>query len=218
MSSSCLTARRPTYVLTNVALPMCILTLLALLQFLLPGHHDAAGVRITFTVTILLTSATYKLFVSTALPAVGYLTLCDKYVLACFMLQAAVVAEGAIMGAVALAPLDPQSTLAAVAPWVTSDADWVAGVMCCAAYVVSHAYFGVRAYWVRRTELRQALRGFVARAPDAGGDADSAFSSYRQRATTTSTKDEATATAKRRGSSRILGNSRASRADMVLSA
>ena len=83
---ACLSARRPTYVLTNVVLPMCILTALALLQFLLPGHHDAAGVRITFTVTILLTSATYKLFVSTALPAVGYLTLCDKYVLACFVL------------------------------------------------------------------------------------------------------------------------------------
>ena len=44
--------------------------------------------RVTFSVTILLTVATYKLFVSTTLPAVGYMTLCDQYVMACFMLQA----------------------------------------------------------------------------------------------------------------------------------
>ena len=64
-----LVARRPGFVLTNVVIPMSTLTLLAILQFLLPGTHDAAGVRITYSITILLTAATYKLFVSTALPA-----------------------------------------------------------------------------------------------------------------------------------------------------
>ena len=42
--------------------------------------------------TILLTSATYKLFVSTSLPAIAYLTMCDRYLLCCFILQALTVA------------------------------------------------------------------------------------------------------------------------------
>ena len=84
----------------NVVLPLMILTFLALLHFLLPGDFIYACERISYSVTILLTSATYKLFVGASLPAIAYLTVLDKYVLGCFLLQAAVVAEGAFMGAV----------------------------------------------------------------------------------------------------------------------
>ena len=89
ISFAAFVARRPGFCVTNVALPQSILNSLALAQFLLPGDYYNCPMRITYSVTILLTSATYKLFVSAQLPAISYLTLLDKYILYSFMLQAA---------------------------------------------------------------------------------------------------------------------------------
>jgi hypothetical protein len=48
----------------------------------------AVTFRICYSVTILLTTATYKLFIASALPAgLAYMTLVDKYVMFCYLLQ-----------------------------------------------------------------------------------------------------------------------------------
>ena len=80
---STLVVRRPVYFYINVIVPMASLTLLAHLQFMLPGEREGTNVtfRICYTVTILLTTATYKLFIASALPiGLAYMTILDKYV------------------------------------------------------------------------------------------------------------------------------------------
>jgi hypothetical protein len=67
---SALVSRKPAYIIAHVIVPMSSLTFLGLLQFLLPSERQGTNVtfRITYSVTILLTTATYKLFVASALP------------------------------------------------------------------------------------------------------------------------------------------------------
>ena len=99
---SALVTRKPMYFFVNVIIPMSTLTFLALLQFLLPAERLGTNVtfRITYSVTILLTTATYKLFIASALPVgLAYTTLLDEYVLFCYLLQVMVVSETAVVGA-----------------------------------------------------------------------------------------------------------------------
>ena len=87
---SAMVARLPVYFYINVIVPMSTLTFMALFQFALPGEQRNSNVtfRITHSITILLTTATYKLFIATALPiGLAYMTLLDKYVLFCYLLQ-----------------------------------------------------------------------------------------------------------------------------------
>ena len=140
---SCMVWRRWGYVFTNILFPMSVLTVLALLQFFLPGdHYSAAGGRIAYTTTILLTSATFKLFVATELPAIGYLTLCDKYVLLCFLLQAGLVAEGAVMGALVL----DKSGHDGWPEWSTDAADDYLFVIFVGVFMVATIWFIIHAY------------------------------------------------------------------------
>ena len=80
-------ARRQGYYIFNVVLPLGSLQLLAAFQFLLPGSYIRVVDRIAFSSTLLLTSAAYKLFVSSSLPDISYLTLIDRYVLLNFFSQ-----------------------------------------------------------------------------------------------------------------------------------
>lgn len=87
---SAMVVRLPVYFYINVIVPMSTLTFMALFQFALPAEQKNSNVtfRITYSITILLTTATYKLFIATALPiGLSYMTLLDKYVLFCYLLQ-----------------------------------------------------------------------------------------------------------------------------------
>ena len=142
---STLVIRRPIYFYANVIVPMASLTFLALLQFQLPGERGGTNVtfRITYTVTILLTTATYKLFIASALPiGLAYLTLLDKYVLFCYLLQVALVTETAINGAAVMTSEDPNEGGYEWLPqWSTSRSDFVLAWVCAAVFIGGHIWF-----------------------------------------------------------------------------
>ena len=91
-------ARRQGYYIFNVLMPLGSLQFLATLQYLLPGDFSRVADRIAYSVTLLLTSAAYKLFVSSTLPDISYLTLIDRYVLFNFSCQVGMILPSLAVG------------------------------------------------------------------------------------------------------------------------
>ena len=79
--------RRPEYYLANIALPIAVISGLAITA--LPSPAEAAG-RLDVALTLLLSLTTYKFAVTSMIPQVSYQTLLDRYVLWNFILLAAV--------------------------------------------------------------------------------------------------------------------------------
>jgi len=76
-----LVSRKPLYAMVNFMLPNFFLVALGFLQFTIP--IDEVADRIAVSLTLLLTAAAYRFAITTMVPAVSYLTMLDKYVLAC---------------------------------------------------------------------------------------------------------------------------------------
>ena len=172
-----LVMRRPVYFLLNVIVPLALLTFLSLLQFLLPGQRSGTNVtfRITYSVTILLTTATYKLFIASALPiGLAYMTLLDKYVLFCFLLQVGLVTETAIMGSLTLTagngadacmhPTTDASMTSSAEPglprWSTSKYDFILGCVSLAVFIIGHIYFIAESRWASVVPLAREMHRF----------------------------------------------------------
>ena len=79
--------RRPEYYLANIALPIAVISGLAITA--LPSPAEAAG-RLDVALTLLLSLTTYKFAVTSMIPQVSYQTLLDRYVLCNFIFLAAV--------------------------------------------------------------------------------------------------------------------------------
>jgi hypothetical protein len=79
-------ARRPTFYLSNVVMPMTLLTLLGPLSNAIEADGSAMGTgdRLSVSLTLLLTAVAYKFIVASSLPQVSYLTALDVQVLLCF--------------------------------------------------------------------------------------------------------------------------------------
>ena len=161
---STLVVRKPLYFQVNVIVPLSSLTMLALLQYLLPGEYigSAVSFRITYSVTILLTTATYKLFIASALPVgLGYTTLLDKYVLGCFLLQVAVVMQTAILSALHIRSEHTLNTAPQWLPeWSTAQADFFSACASVLIFVVGHVCFFARLHWASKYPLRAELHRF----------------------------------------------------------
>lgn len=71
--------------LTNVALIMCLITMLTFTSFTVEA--DAVGDRIQIVLTLLLTSIAFKYYVQQFLPTVSYTTFLDKYIMTCMGFQ-----------------------------------------------------------------------------------------------------------------------------------
>jgi hypothetical protein len=73
--------RKTGYYISNVILPICILTLLSPLSCFLNDDGTSLGTadRLGITLTLLLTAVAYKFVVASSLPTVSYLTLLDRY-------------------------------------------------------------------------------------------------------------------------------------------
>ena len=156
---STLVWRKPIYFLVNVIVPMSSLTFLGLLQFLLEGERESTNTtfRITYSVTILLTTATYKLFIASALPiGLAYMTLLDQYVLFLFMLQVAVVTETAVVGSSVMRS-EASSWLPA---WATSPGDLAAGAFCLAIFLLGHMWFFCR-WWSASSVVDEQIETFA---------------------------------------------------------
>ena len=73
-------ARRPAFVLTNVALPTLLISLLSFVPFAL-DPIDFIADRLALAFSLVLTTVAFKSTISTMVPAVSYLTWMDNYVL-----------------------------------------------------------------------------------------------------------------------------------------
>ena len=71
---------------SRIVMPMALFTLLALSAFTLEGTAD----RVTVSVTFMLTATTYSITLADLLPALGYLTWIDNYILVSFAFIASV--------------------------------------------------------------------------------------------------------------------------------
>lgn len=160
---SALIMRKPMYFIANAVFPLCSLTFLALLQFLLPGERESSAVttRITYSITILLTSATYKLFVSDHLPAISYLSVLDRYAMACYALQVAMVAQGAVLGAF----VERADGLS----WPTDTADAYCGLVFLLLFCFVHIYFPIKAFATRRALIFKEREFFDVKKRDGSG-------------------------------------------------
>lgn len=198
---SALVSRKPAYFLANVIVPMSTLAFLGLLQFLLPCERENINVtfRITYTVTILLTSATYKLFIASALPiGLAYLTLLDKYVLFCYLLQVAIVTESAIVGSYVLrtpphvlaqmqlagtsGTVEGASTWLPV--WSTSEGDFACACGFMSMFILGHVWFFYRLWSYSdyvNVELQEFQDAEHNRTMLANGG--KSFTNYRRKAT-----------------------------------
>ena len=185
---STLVIRRPVYFYINVIVPMASLTLLAHLQFMLPGEREGTNVtfRITYTVTILLTTATYKLFIASALPiGLAYMTLLDKYVLFCYFLQVALVCETAINGAYAItadqAARDADDWSPFSLPqWSTSKLDFVLACVSVLIFIGGHVWFFARLRLAWSSALNEQLARFDRRLHSRRDTKTETFSTYRK--------------------------------------
>jgi hypothetical protein len=74
--------RRTGYYISNVILPICVLTLLSPLSCTLNDDGTSLGTadRLGITLTLLLTAVAYKFVVASSLPTVSYLTILDRFV------------------------------------------------------------------------------------------------------------------------------------------
>lgn len=83
--------RRAPYYVWNVYIPMLTFVIMSFMSYFV--HKKDVADRMDLSLTLVLTAAAYKFVVAGMLPAVGYLTLLDKYVLACMMFLFLIVVE-----------------------------------------------------------------------------------------------------------------------------
>jgi len=157
LSVSVLVERKPFTLFTNVVVPVSSLTVLSGLCFVLPTVDY--GERLNLSLTMMLTSAAYKLVVADRLPEVAYLTLLDKYVLCCYTMMALVVVEAVTISRwVDRASEQSPSSLIAIeisALDICRLIDRVAAMIFATVYLILHLYVVYR--WCCRPRLMQEV-------------------------------------------------------------
>lgn len=95
---SILLERKAGFYITNVALPMTIVTFLSALSFAVNFDDTKMETpdRLSVTLTLLLTGVAYKFVVASSLPQISYMTLLDKYVCICFLYICGVLVENVV--------------------------------------------------------------------------------------------------------------------------
>ena len=89
--------RRWAYYLFNIALPMEVLALLAILiPPCLP--QGSPGDRLGVTLSLIITAAAYKFAIASMVPPVAYLTLIDKFVMALSLILLLCTVQNAVLG------------------------------------------------------------------------------------------------------------------------
>ena len=86
---SCVAKRRPGYYIWNVVVPHMLINIMTLSVFAL--NRDEVEARLSITVTMVLTSVAFKLYISDSLPLVSYNTILDWFVLLSFVFIACTV-------------------------------------------------------------------------------------------------------------------------------
>ena len=106
---------------------MCLITALTFLSFAVKA--GAPGDRIQITLTLLLTSVAFIYHAQQFVPTVSYLTLIDKYILACVIFQFFMAIQNAISGLLSNSEL-------------LSTFEWICLEIAVFGFAVIHVYFG----------------------------------------------------------------------------
>jgi len=96
-----LVKRRPWYYVTNVFLPMSAFVVMAFTSFMVDRSKNAS--RMGISLTLVLTTASFKHFLTNILPAISYLTLLDQYIHICQLFLFLIVLENGFVGPLHLA-------------------------------------------------------------------------------------------------------------------
>ncbi|OQR93565.1 hypothetical protein ACHHYP_02430 [Achlya hypogyna] len=93
--------RKPGYYVTNIIVPMGVLTYLGYISFAVdsPGVRLGTGDRLSISLTLLLTAVAYKFVVAGAIPQIPYMTTLDRYTTFSFVYLCAIALENAIFPA-----------------------------------------------------------------------------------------------------------------------
>jgi hypothetical protein len=75
--------RRSGFYISNIAIPMALLSLLSFLSFGILEYEANNNNRLSITLTLLLTAVSYKYVIASSLPQISYLTLLDRYIWLC---------------------------------------------------------------------------------------------------------------------------------------
>lgn len=78
---SSIVRRRPAFYMLNIVYPICLFAFLANFQFALPRYSTSD--RMSMSTSLLLTSVAFKYTISSMLPAISYITILDRVLLAC---------------------------------------------------------------------------------------------------------------------------------------
>ena len=100
--------RRHQFYMYNVVLPFNLFVCLSFISFAVEIPGGILSDRTTITLNMVLTAAAFKVVVSNYIPAVGYLTLLDAYLLLCFLFLSAVAAANV---AISMAPDETRARL-----------------------------------------------------------------------------------------------------------
>ena len=93
--------RRPWYYVTNVFWPMSAFVVMAFTSFMVDRRKNAS--RMGISLTLVLTTASFKHFLTNILPKISYLTLLDQYIHICQLFLFLIVLENGFVGPLDLA-------------------------------------------------------------------------------------------------------------------
>eukprot|EP00729_Bicosta_minor_P017839 gene17839-4579_t len=133
IKASIVVERRWGYYVWNVVLPSFIFTSLAFLSLLIPDE-DLAD-RLSVTLTLMLTSAAYKIVAANAVPDVPFLTYLDTYCVTCLVFSVLVSVQNAIV-------CHYTSHVENINLW--------SGISLLAAWLLYNMYTAVKWVWVRK--------------------------------------------------------------------
>ena len=103
--------RRPWYYVYNVFLPMSAFVVMAFTSFMLDRRESSS--RMGISLTLVLTTASFKHFLTSILPAISYLTLLDQYIHICQLFLFLIVLENGFVGPSDLAAGDAVDVICA---------------------------------------------------------------------------------------------------------
>jgi len=137
--------REPFFFIVNVVLPSGIFALAGVLLLLLPLNFPPS--RLVYILTLVLTVVTYKLAMSSSMPEITYLTLLDKYQLACACIMLVVLFETIAVGSITALVNDAANELDQYGATAIGDAiDWATFGLCMLFWIATNVWW-ISKWW-----------------------------------------------------------------------
>ncbi|OQR82066.1 hypothetical protein THRCLA_11169 [Thraustotheca clavata] len=99
-NTSIVLQRKPGYHLSNIAIPMALLSSLGFLSFATEEKRIGTAERLLISLTLVLTVVAYKFAVAGAIPQIPYMTTLDRHTTFCFVFLCGIAVENAVLPAI----------------------------------------------------------------------------------------------------------------------